>query len=298
MARENSDPFRKVIDSADHRALFDICYQGELESCPPDTFEDLLDFGWRRFLYLSGSEELGLRPVPISPSDWPDFLVRWAWHNRWMLAWDYSNDLINCLNVIEALLREWDSRRGQPAPTEYTPMPFLYRAALERQRGQYEAYSVRPDWVPRLCIQAYDVARKRSELDKRLGEQPSPAQVVEAILDERITQARSSHVLSALHHEKALFLHWSKKDCLAELQEAARMRLLSYQSNGIEYVHIVTCLGEFKCESCLAQKYAELSVEHALEAMPVPNVSCTSPVGYCRCHYFPAYIRLKRDAVE
>jgi len=262
MAEENAERFREVLDTEDHRALFDICYQGELDSCPPDTLQELLDFGWRRFLHLSGLGELGPLLSPSAASELPDVLLRWVWQNRWILAWDYSNDLINWFNVIEALLYGMGSRCGQPIPTAYSPMPFLDKAARERQRGQYEAYYVCPDWVTRLGIEVYDFSRERSELHKRLGHEPVDSQVVAALLDERITQARSFHILSALYHEKALFLHWSGEDCLPELQEAARMRLLSYQSDGIVDVLVFTCLGQFKCDST---------------------------VGYCRCHYFPGF---------
>ena len=298
MAEENAEPFRAALEAEDHHAVFSICYGSGLDSCPPDVLSGLVDFGWRRFVRLSGMDELGPRLSPSAASEWPDVLLRWVWQNRWMLTWDYSQDLINWLNVMEALLYEVGSRCGQPRPTAYRPMPFLDKAAREEQRGMYEAYYVCPDWVTRLGIEAYDVSRKRSELHKSLGQQPSRSQVVEAILDERIAEARSFHILSALHHEKALFLHWCRKDCLVELREAARMRLLSYRSNGVDYVHVVTCLGQFKCESCLAQKRVELTVEQALQTMPVPNLACTSPVGYCRCHYFPTFFRFKHDDAE
>ncbi len=289
MADDETQRFDSLWDSKDFGLLAEYCWHGALDDCPQDVLEGLTYLVWRRFVNLSGMAELSTPPRVSDTSQMPDFVEQWVRENRWVLAWDYSLELNNVLNFLDMLLKEIDSRAGRTTPEEDEPKRFLRQAVSTMLHGRSEAYYLRADWGIRLWIGDEDSDRERAELQKRLGQEPDDWDVVGAVLDERITRARSFHILSILYHEKALFQHWRGTNCVEELQQAARMRLLHYQQHGVNTVFVKTVLAQFVCEACQQQKNMHLRVDEALQKMPIPNLACTSAVGYCRCFYFRGF---------
>ena len=285
-AHENTLRTDSLWADRDFGWLMEICRFEALADCPQDVLEGLVYLAWRKFVNLSGMAELATPPTVTDTSEMPDIVEQWVRENRWVLAWDYSGELNGVLNFLDMLLYEVDSRAGRTTVEEHEPMPFLRQAVSTMLHGRSEAYYVRPDWGIRLWIADEDLDRERAELQKRLGQEPDDWDVVGAVLDERITRARSFHILSILYHEKALFQHWRGKNCVEELQQAGRMRLLHYQQHGVNRVFVNTVFAQFVCEVCQQQRYLHLTVDEALQTMPIPNLACTSAVGYCRCFYF------------
>jgi hypothetical protein len=279
-------------DERNRRCAQDILYNSmrygvpPIEECSGSALRYMLQLAWDRFLHISGAAEL-LPPPPLRHHDEiPTLLQAWVRRNRWALAWDYTSEIKDSLATLESILYEAGARAGHPKPTQYQPMPFFNEAVHAYMHGQSEAAYLQPDWPTRLGLQPGELMRTSEELVSKLGAEPELWDLVAALLDDRITKARTYHTLSALHHEKAFFLRWQGRDYLEELRLAARMRLLSFQSNGIKTALIITCNADNVCDNCRKREHTTLSIEDALATMPIPHEDCTSPAGYCRCRYF------------
>jgi len=148
----------------------------------------------------------------------------------------------------------------------------------------------------RRLLRRFEIAQSESEyqrmekqLVKKFGSPASLDDVVWAIVNERLLEAmkrKDWSLMQRLYQEMARFLYEQGKDFFQQLQEAVRCKLLQYKSGGsFEKVEILPELDSECCEKCKALAKKQLTIEEALQTMPIPVQDCGS--GWCRCTYLP-----------
>ena len=140
-----------------------------------------------------------------------------------------------------------------------------------------------------------DFDAHRKKLRERLGQEPSEADVVWSLFHEALGGSMKSGDLQALkmlYLEMALFLCEEGRDFFHLLQQSRRMELTHYKQSGfVNNVQILTA-GDASCETCQQLQGKVLTLDEALEQMPIPCKECTSELrqgrpGWCRCCYAP-----------
>lgn len=93
--------------------------------------------------------------------------------------------------------------------------------------------------------------------------------------------------LKMVYYEMALYEYRQGGTYFHLLQESAKMELLNYKETGIVKKVEISCLGG--CEACQKLNGKILTLEKALNTLPVPNKDCTYQMGnergFCRCVY-------------
>ncbi len=142
-------------------------------------------------------------------------------------------------------------------------------------------------------VTSTDFLDKRTELSQKFGGKAKSADAIWAIFNDLI--AKNSQDLDALrmiYYSTALFLNSEGKDYSELLRQSAKMRLLSYKKEGfVEKVGISTG-GEGLCSACSKLDGKKLSIDEALEKMPLPFNGCTNSIengkqGFCMCDWMP-----------
>lgn len=149
------------------------------------------------------------------------------------------------------------------------------------------------DWLKRLRDYGLDEAdyfSMNSELAKRFGRQPFSTDVIWGLFSKLILlNSKDFQFIGSLRYSMALFLYQEGRDFFPELQESARMELMSFRKDSIKKAEIHTCK-EASCEACRALDGTVLTVKDALKLMPIPCNDCTHSLGknnrgFCRCRY-------------
>lgn len=108
------------------------------------------------------------------------------------------------------------------------------------------------------------------------------------LLNSKIAETESDSEKAQLFYLKALLLDNSGKDFFDDLHEARRFELLNLKTH--EYVSKVQIIANpDSCKACKVDADRVLSVDEALQQMPLPHRNCTRPLhgenGFCRCTY-------------
>lgn len=88
--------------------------------------------------------------------------------------------------------------------------------------------------------------------------------------------------LMSTYLEMANFLQEEDKNPFQMLQQARKMELLRYKSEGIRSVEILSYGGCTHCNELNGKKFL---ITDALRTMPIPNKECEYHNGFCRCGY-------------
>lgn len=129
-----------------------------------------------------------------------------------------------------------------------------------------------------------DASRKRAELSASLGRKPNRIEVIQALYDDLLVHA-DPRQRSSMYIGLAVEYHIAGLNPFAMKEEVARIRLADCRTG---YVRILSTKG---CEACRALDGQVLTVDEALEQMPIPcrdctyGISDTEPFGWCRCMY-------------
>jgi len=135
-----------------------------------------------------------------------------------------------------------------------------------------------------------DFINKRRELSKKFGKEAKSTDVIWGLFNELILKTEDLHSLKMIYYEMALFLNKEGKDCFTVLQQSAKMELMKFKQEGfIKKVRILTA-GEDSCEACQRLGNKVITIEEALEKIPIPCKDCTRKLydekrGFCRCCY-------------
>ena len=108
------------------------------------------------------------------------------------------------------------------------------------------------------------------------------------LLNNKIRKTRNNNEKSRLHHLKAMILDNSGKEFYPDLRESKRMELLHLKTQDfVNKVQIIT--NPDSCKVCKRDSDKILTIEEALERMPLPHKDCARPMngetGFCRCNY-------------
>jgi len=128
------------------------------------------------------------------------------------------------------------------------------------------------------------------ELTKKFSSIPKQGDVVWTLLNNRLFDAmkrKDWSQMEVLYFEQALLLNDEGKDCFASLRESKRCSLRSFQSQGVVHKVQISAAGDSSCDKCKALNGKVLTIEQALEDMPIPVRDCDNAYKYCRCLYLP-----------
>jgi hypothetical protein len=108
------------------------------------------------------------------------------------------------------------------------------------------------------------------------------------LLNNKIRKTRNNSEKSRLHNLKAMILDNSGKDFYPDLRESKRLELLHLKTHDfVKKVQIIT--NPDSCKVCKRDSDHILTIEEALEHMPLPHKDCARPMngetGFCRCSY-------------
>ena len=142
-------------------------------------------------------------------------------------------------------------------------------------------------WTRRLEITEEDVRSQQAKLARGC----TLRDALWHIMDQRNYQMLASGE-GSMFFMMALFLHEEGKDSLKVMREKARTDLREIRSQSPRYNRVKVCGGA--CDACRALEGKLLTIEQALETLPVPCPECTNDVnasgrGWCRCWYSPHF---------
>ncbi len=136
----------------------------------------------------------------------------------------------------------------------------------------------------------YDVVKK--DMTKSLGCEPNFIDVLKSTLEHYlgIIKTLSLHEKKMKYYSMAIIMNENNQESFSYLQQSAKMNLLSLKEHG--YTEEVELSGG-SCPSCQKLKGKILTIDEALEQMPIPNKNCSHVLydekrGFCRCEYYPS----------
>lgn len=138
-------------------------------------------------------------------------------------------------------------------------------------------------------ITQQDFDKNRDIASKKMGSAASSHNVIWGLLNEaavRAMKAGEPQDLKMVYLLQANFVLEEGRDPRRLLAESHRWDLRAYQSLGVEKVEVTTAPGEYVCSACRAISGQVLTIEDALEQVPVPT-RCEQDNGWCRCCYLP-----------
>jgi hypothetical protein len=154
----------------------------------------------------------------------------------------------------------------------------------EREKGYIE------DLCERFAFSAEEYQKREQELSGKMGgAKPNQVDVVLSLFNEGIVKRKYAKT-GIPYYDVALFLNENNKECFHILQQAIKMELKGYQKQ--EFVTHVGITSSKGCALCEKLDGKIMTVEEALETMPIPNKDCTFHLydekrGFCRCSYYP-----------
>jgi hypothetical protein len=122
------------------------------------------------------------------------------------------------------------------------------------------------------------------ELNRRFGRSPSVGDIVWAASNKKLEEAMKRgdwHQMEMIYYNQALFLCAESREFFDVLQEAAKCRLRYYGQSKVGRVEIMTL--QDSCDKCKTWGSKQISIEEALNSLPIPVKDCGN--GFCRCHY-------------
>jgi len=154
----------------------------------------------------------------------------------------------------------------------------------ERQRRHLE------NLCERFEFSVEEFQKREQEFSEKMGgAKPSQIDVVLSLFNEGIVKRKYAKT-GIPYYDMALFLNENNRECFHILQLATKMQLKGYQKQ--EFVTHVGIISSGGCPLCEKLDGKEMTVEEALETMPIPNKDCTFHLydekrGFCRCTYYP-----------
>lgn len=159
-----------------------------------------------------------------------------------------------------------------------------------KEEGALEGFIYR--WVALLSdfgITREDLERKRETYAEGRERRASWRDAVWSLLNEAAVEAMKEgdpHDLKTVYRHQAAFAVEEGRDPKRLLAESHKWGLRIDQRLGFEEVEIIGS-DEGSCDACRAMSGQLLSIEDALEQLPIPT-QCEKDNGWCRCRYQPA----------
>ncbi|WP_292466460.1 hypothetical protein [Methanolobus sp.] len=135
-----------------------------------------------------------------------------------------------------------------------------------------------------------DYVNTRKHLKEEHGEKTGPVDVLWTMVKNLNDNAIEKKDIDTIRNTlwiMSLILYREGRDFIRLKQESEKMRLVKYRKEGVEMVKISS---PGPCEACAKNNGKVLTIDEALETMPIPNPDCTTktrdgPSGWCRCRY-------------
>ena len=163
--------------------------------------------------------------------------------------------------------------------------PIFIRKGVLLTQAQTEAIDAQKR-LEMFDISIAEFKKTRKALQKKFGSEPSTNDIVWRILNNLISRAKSDANLKMVYFEMALIANAEGKDPKPYQEQAIRQDLLSYKRMNVKKVEIFGMSDNFACEHCKSLAHKVISIDKALQDMPIPG-DCTSSEG-CRCIFSPA----------
>lgn len=132
--------------------------------------------------------------------------------------------------------------------------------------------------------------QKRDEWFIRNGESSSYPDLIWALSHELLHEYGKSDNffnMKMLYFEMAFLLKNRNEDFFHLLQESKRMELYDIKKNfaGDPESKVMIICGETDCTACSKLNGLTLTIDEALERMPIPPKKCSHNDGWCTCCY-------------
>jgi hypothetical protein len=152
--------------------------------------------------------------------------------------------------------------------------------------------SFRNRWIREiegLGITEKDFYSRKETFFVKNGFEAKDGDVFWSLFNESITKTRDLHKSKGIYYLMSLFLHEEGRDYFATRQLSAKMELMQERNSSIKLKAKIIAAKD-SCEVCQKLDGRIMSVEEALEKMPVPCKECTHTIsdnkrGFCRCMY-------------
>jgi hypothetical protein len=120
-------------------------------------------------------------------------------------------------------------------------------------------------------------------LAAEFGFEPPWHDTVWRLLTRRASDSNDPSDLAEIYRLQSIFLRSRGKDASSAEREEARWRLEFIKRQGMPRVTLRTSNDEAVCSACKALEGSSMSVDEALERLPLPTVCVNA--GGCRCRY-------------
>lgn len=161
---------------------------------------------------------------------------------------------------------------------------------IDKEREEERQIQHLEDLCERFEFSVEEFHKREQEFSEKMGgAKPNQVNVVLSLFNEGIVKGKYAKT-GIPYYDMALFLNENNKECFHILQLAIKMELKGYQKQ--EFVTHVGISSSRGCPSCEKLDGKEMTIEEALETMPIPNKDCTFHLydekrGFCRCTYYP-----------
>jgi len=168
--------------------------------------------------------------------------------------------------------------------TRSTPIKVIKRDRPAREQGL--------EILARFYMGEMDVEMMKRRALKFEGRKIGDEEAIMALLDDMIRNSDHPQIKARCMEAIAEFQSIMGQDPRRVLAEMHKMELSIFKDLGFESVSISCKDGA--CAACKRQDGAKLTIEQALEMMPLPHVACTKrahskAAPFCRCKYFGEY---------
>jgi hypothetical protein len=152
--------------------------------------------------------------------------------------------------------------------------------------------SFRNKWIREIGgfgIAEKDFYSRKEAFFKKDGFEANDGDVVWSLFNELITKTKDLHESKMIYYTMSLFLHDEGRDYFPTRQLSAKMELMQGQNSSIKLKAKIIAAKD-SCEACQKLANKSMSIEEALEKMPIPCKECTHTIsdnnrGFCRCCY-------------
>jgi hypothetical protein len=157
---------------------------------------------------------------------------------------------------------------------------------------ELEKIYFRNKWLREIAgfgITVNDFTSRKESFFKKYGFEAKDGDVFWSFFNESILKTTDLHELQMIYYTMSRFLHEEGRDYFSTRQLSAKMELMRAQNSNLKFkIGIISA--KDCCESCRLLANKVMSIEDALEEMPVPCKECTHTIsdnkkGFCRCMY-------------
>jgi DNA-directed RNA polymerase subunit RPC12/RpoP len=149
--------------------------------------------------------------------------------------------------------------------------------------------SIAVDWYNKLewqGIEQRDFLQTQEEMSKTNKDIKS-TEVIFQLLKRELINSRDIYWQRVNNFELALFLYETSGAFFEYLSDSSKCRLMELKQSGFEKARIASVGG---CDACINLAGKVLTINEALEKMPIPVKECSNRIrdgrqGWCRCMY-------------